>query len=153
MKYLKKILKYSFVFCILIIIISFIYFGYSKLSVKVEIKNTKDSSFNIIADKNGLSSEDYAGILIDSVQNCTINGIVSNNVVAEGFNTTTGCKLVEPKKLTLNISCNNDITNAIDLSSYNVNQVFTVNSKININGYEKQDITPAFNESILYQRE
>lgn len=114
----------------------------------VEIKNTKDSSFNIISDKNSLSSENYAGILIDSVQNCTINGIVSNNVLAEGFNTTTGCKLVEPKKLTLNLSCNNDITNALDLSSYNVNQVLTVNSKININGYEKQDITPEFNSEI-----
>ena len=111
----------------------------------VEIINTKDSIFNIIADKNSVDNEDYAAILIDSVQNCIVNGIVSNNVVAAGFSTTTGCKLIEPKKLTLNLTCNNDITRALDLSEYNTNQVLTVNSKININGYEKQDITPVFN--------
>lgn len=114
----------------------------------VEINNTKDSIFNIIADKNCLINTNYAGILINNTNNCQINAVISNNVVTDQFLTKIGCKLIEPKKLTLNLSCNNDIPSALDLSQYNTNQVLTVNSKININGYDIQDITPTLNENI-----
>ena len=114
----------------------------------VEINNTKDSIFNIIADKNCLVNTNYAGILINYTNNCQINAVISNNVATDQFLTKIGCKLIEPKKLTLNLSCNNDIPSILDLSQYNTNQVLTVNSKININGYDIQDITPTLNENI-----
>lgn len=114
----------------------------------VELINTKDSIFNIIADKNGLLNQNYAGILINNVQNCRVDANISNNVSAEQFNTETGCKLIEPKKLVLNLNCNNNIPNAIDLSQYNQNQVLSVNSEININGYEKNNIMPSLNETL-----
>ncbi len=78
MKYLKKILKYSFVFCILIIIISFIYFGYSKLSVKVEIKNTNNIS---LYDKNGevffVGNGTNAWIDLDNISKYLIDATIS----------------------------------------------------------------------------
>lgn len=114
----------------------------------VEINQTKDSKFNIVADKNCLVGESYAGVLIKDVQNCEVNAIISNNVVTDQFITNVGCKLVAPKKLNLVLNCNNDIAKAIDLSEYNTNQLFTVNSKININGYSLVDVTPEFNGSI-----
>ena len=114
----------------------------------VEIINTKDSIFNIIADKNGLINQNYGGVLINSVQNCRVDANVSNNVATDQFNSVVGCKLIEPKKLILNLNCNNDIPNAIDLSEYNQNQVLTVNSEININGYKKDNIMPSLNETL-----
>ena len=50
MKILKKIIKYSFLISLIIFVIGFIYLGYTKLSVKVEIKNTNNIS---LYDKNG----------------------------------------------------------------------------------------------------
>ena len=50
MKILKKIIKYSILISLIIFVIGFIYLGYTKLSVKVEIKNTNNIS---LYDKNG----------------------------------------------------------------------------------------------------
>lgn len=50
MKLFKKIIKISIVFSIIIFIIFFSLFGYSKLSIKVEIKNANNIS---LYDKNG----------------------------------------------------------------------------------------------------
>lgn len=114
----------------------------------VEINNTKDSTFTIVADKNGVTGGSYAGIVVNNTQNCTINAVVSNDVVADGYLTATGCKLIAPKRTTLNLNVSSDVANGLDLSEYNTNQVLTVNSEINLNGYTKQDITPAFNNTI-----
>lgn len=50
MKMFKKIIKYMLLIFIIVSIVSFIIFGYSKLSVKVEIKNANNIS---LYDKNG----------------------------------------------------------------------------------------------------
>ena len=49
MKTFKKIIKYSILFSIIIIIFGFVFFGYSKLSEKIEIKNANNIS---LYDKN-----------------------------------------------------------------------------------------------------
>jgi membrane peptidoglycan carboxypeptidase len=75
MKIVKKIIKFSFLFIIIFLIFSFAFFGYSKLSLKVEIKNANnitlyDKDNNSFFVGNGTSAwinlEDISKYLIDA---------------------------------------------------------------------------------------
>ena len=115
----------------------------------VEIKNTRNSYFNIIADANCLANNGEQAIKLDNINTCVVNANVSNNVDTQGtFQTDVSCKIIEPVKTTINLNCDSSVAKAVDLSGYNPSQVFSVNSKININGYSIIDVTPEFNQSI-----
>lgn len=115
----------------------------------VEIKNTRNSYFNIIADANCLANNNEQAVKLDNINACVVNAIVSNNVDTQGaFHTDVGCKIISPVKSTISLTCDNNIPKCVDLSEYNTSQVFAVNSKININGNPVVDVTPEFNESI-----
>ena len=115
----------------------------------VEIKNTRNSYFNIIADANCLANNNEQAIKLDNINACVVNAVVSNNVDTQGaFHTDVGCKIISPVKSTISLTCDNNIPKCVDLSDYNASQVFGVNSKININGNPVVDVTPEFNQSI-----
>lgn len=75
MKIIRKIFKVMFLFCLLLFAFGFTFFGYSKLSVKLEIKNANnitlyDKNENIFFVGNGtsewISLEDISENLIDA---------------------------------------------------------------------------------------
>ena len=75
MKILKKIIKFTFLFIIIFLVFGFAFFGYSKLSLKVEIKNANnitlfDKNSNTFFVGNGTNAwinlEDISKYLIDA---------------------------------------------------------------------------------------
>ncbi len=78
MKVIKKLFKYVFIFGFLFFLISFAFFGYSKLSVKLEIKNANNIS---LYDKNGnvffVGNGTNEWISLDDISKDLINATIS----------------------------------------------------------------------------
>lgn len=111
----------------------------------VEINNTKNSEFIISSDRNNIENTNYAGILLNEVQYCNVTANIGNNISYEGFETVKGVKIISPNSLNLKVNAGIDIAQKLDLSNYNTSNLLTVNSKIQVNGYSEQDITPEIN--------
>ena len=78
MKIFKKIIKFSFLFFLIVFIFGFIFFGYSKLSVKIEIKNANnialyDKNENVFFVGNGSN----AWIDLENISKDLINATIS----------------------------------------------------------------------------
>ena len=78
MKLVKKIIKFSILFLFVLFIFSFIFYGYSKLSMKIEIKNANNIS---LYDKNGnvffVGNGTNAWISLEDISDNLINATIS----------------------------------------------------------------------------
>ena len=78
MKLFKKVIKISILLFIFIFIISFVFFGYTKLSTKIEIRNANNIS---LYDKNGnvffIGSETNAWVSLDNISQYLIDATIS----------------------------------------------------------------------------
>ena len=78
MKLVKKIVKFSILFLLILFVFSFIFYGYSKLSMKIEIKNANNIS---LYDKNGnvffVGNGTNAWISLEDISDNLINATIS----------------------------------------------------------------------------
>ncbi len=78
MKLIKKIVKFSILFLLILFVFSFIFYGYSKLSMKIEIKNANNIS---LYDKNGnvffVGNGTNAWISLEDISDNLINATIS----------------------------------------------------------------------------
>ena len=110
MKMLKKIIKYTILFSIILLIFGFVFFGYSKLSVKVEIKNANnitlyDKNENVFFVGNGTNAwinlENISKYLIDATISTEDKNFYSHKgfdiprIIKAGWKNITSGKMLE----------------------------------------------------------
>ena len=110
MKMLKKIIKYTILFSVILLIFGFVFFGYSKLSVKVEIKNANnitlyDKNENVFFVGNGTNAwinlENISKYLIDATISTEDKNFYSHKgfdiprIIKAGWKNITSGKMLE----------------------------------------------------------